>query len=504
MGQSLFDQNTRSMPMAQSRRLKTLLSGVRIPRARVISRNLEPSLVAIRQSDAGIEFEASQTIPSLDVGYAAPVIMAAVLPAVQQVRGAAQRVESQNNLRQQVLAALNYESAHQDFPQGYTVDKQGNKLLSWRVYVLPFIEQNRLFQQFKLDEPWDSPNNKKLIEKMPKTFRSPASNAKPGFTVYRGIGGKSGVLRGADEGGRIGFGNITDGSSNGSTLFMSDQIETISLRYMMKMNDGNIVRSRNLRPTARQRVEEMKKLGPIDQRFVLNQETKVLKLADILSEEDQAKLAEEDQRIKLLNRFRQIAIAMHNFESAYLGFPVAYSVSGAGQGGEPKPLLSWRVHILPYLDQQDLYRQFHLDEAWDSEHNKALVEKMPDVFVVDPNTPNGKTTIVGIGGKHGIIGPPKSKPRGLIGTGFGSISDGSSNTILLIDAGADQAVEWTKPTEFEPTAENLKNIIGKKRGFAMGDASTGYLKDSVTMETLQELLTMDGGEVVADGWRQRD
>jgi len=75
---------------------------------------------------------------------------------------------------------------------------------------------------------------------------------------------------------------------------------------------------------------------------------------------------------------------------------------------------------------------------------------------------------------------------------------------LLIDAGADQAVEWTKPTEFEPTAENLKNIIGKKRGFAMGDASTGYLKDSVTMETLQELLTMDGGEVVADGWRQRD
>jgi len=384
MGQSLFDQNTRSMPVAQSRRLKTLLSGVRIPRARVISRNLEPSLVAIRQSDAGIEFEASQTIPSLDVGYAAPVIMAAVLPAVQQVRGAAQRVESQNNLRQQVLAALNYESAHQDFPQGYTVDKQGNKLLSWRVYVLPFIEQNRLFQQFKLDEPWDSPNNKKLIEKMPKTFRSPASNAKPGFTVYRGIGGKSGVLRGADEGGRVGFGNITDGSSNtiflietsdelavpwtkpaglnpdqfdrdkifgsysggtnvarcdGSTLFMSDQIETISLRYMMKMNDGNIVRSRNQRPTARQRVEEMKKLGPIDQRFVLNQETKVLKLADILSEEDQAKLAEEDQRIKLLNRFRQIAIAMHNFESAYLGFPVAYSVSGAGQGGEPKPLL---------------------------------------------------------------------------------------------------------------------------------------------------------------------
>ena len=56
-------------------------------------------------------------------------------------------------------------------------------------------------------------------------------------------------------------------------------------------------------------------------------------------------------------------------------FPPAYSTNQDG-----KPLLSWRVLILPYIGNDDLYREFHLDEPWDSVHNKTLLSKMPDVY----------------------------------------------------------------------------------------------------------------------------
>jgi hypothetical protein len=75
------------------------------------------------------------------------------------------------------------------------------------------------------------------------------------------------------------------------------------------------------------------------------------------------------------NNLKQIALAMHNYLSVYNTFPPAYIASKDG-----KPLLSWRVQILPYIEEGRLYEEFHLDEPWDSEHNKALVAKMPKIY----------------------------------------------------------------------------------------------------------------------------
>ena len=74
------------------------------------------------------------------------------------------------------------------------------------------------------------------------------------------------------------------------------------------------------------------------------------------------------------NNLKQLALAMHNYHDAHKSF-----LPAASHDAEGKPLLSWRVHLLPYLDKQ-LYDQFHLDEPWDSEHNRTLIEKMPRVF----------------------------------------------------------------------------------------------------------------------------
>ncbi len=137
--------------------------------------------------------------------------MGLALPAVQKVRNAAARAKASNNLKQIALAMHNFESAYQVFPPAAIVDKKGKKLLSWRVQILPYIEQDNLYKQFKLDEPWDSDHNKKLIPLMPPVYADPRAEAKPGQTYYK-------VFVGKDAGfdwvqGRKIF-DFTDGTSN--------------------------------------------------------------------------------------------------------------------------------------------------------------------------------------------------------------------------------------------------------------------------------------------------
>jgi hypothetical protein len=91
------------------------------------------------------------------------------------------------------------------------------------------------------------------------------------------------------------------------------------------------------------------------------------------------------------NGLRQLALAIHNFHDVHKQFPSAALQDTAG-----KPLLSWRVAVLPYLEQPSLYQEFHLNEPWDSEHNKQLIAKMPEVFA-PANAElraQGKTTFV--------------------------------------------------------------------------------------------------------------
>ncbi len=111
------------------------------------------------------------------------IATALLLPAVQSAREAARRAQSTNNLRQLSMATITYESAFNKLPERYNVDANGKPLLSWRVHLLPYLGQQALYQQFKLDEPWDSDHNKKLIEQMPGLYNNPNLN-QPGMTNY--------------------------------------------------------------------------------------------------------------------------------------------------------------------------------------------------------------------------------------------------------------------------------------------------------------------------------
>jgi hypothetical protein len=204
------------------------------------------------------------------------------------------------------------------------------------------------------------------------------------------------------------------------------------------------------------------------------------------------KLQNRAEQAQSMNNLKQIALAMHNYNDAYRHFPTV-----ANFDKNEKPLLSWRVHLLPFLDQVKLYKEFHLDEPWDSEHNKKLIEKMPAVFRSSKNkelNKAGKTNYLVPVGEHMIFtGTDKT-------ISIRDITDGTSNTILTVDVDDDHAVIWTKPEDLKIDPQKpqagMRNqpSIGFLIGFA--DGSVHFLRPKIDAKTLNALFTRDGGEVV--------
>lgn len=182
-----------------------------LPTTNTIARHLRPSVSVVRQVSDGFEFDTRGTVVGGNLFVTGPFVAGLTLPAVNAARTAARRTVSMNNIKQLLLALVTYQDAHHSFPPAYTVDKQGRPLLSWRVAILPYLDEEVLYRQFHLDEPWDSPHNKPLIARMPPLFRSPRSSAAPGRTSYLAVRGKNTVFPGAEK---VAMADIRDGLSN--------------------------------------------------------------------------------------------------------------------------------------------------------------------------------------------------------------------------------------------------------------------------------------------------
>jgi hypothetical protein len=216
----------------------------------------------------------------------------------------------------------------------------------------------------------------------------------------------------------------------------------------------------------------------------------IQEIRDLL-EEPLQRARDAAKRAQAMNNLKQIGLAMHNYHDTYRGFPPRASHK------DDKPLLSWRVHILPYVEQQPLYNQFKLDEPWDSEHNRKLIEKMPQ-FYVSPRVSDvkeGHTTYVVPVGEKAIF-------AGKEGLKIQAITDGTSNTILALEAAAEHAVIWTKPDDlqFDPKSP-LTGIHFDDAGQMLAlfaDGSVRAIKRDTAEKNLPPLVTASGGEVIED------
>ncbi len=183
----------------------------KLPRADQLRPLLFPSSTSLTVDAQGIQVLQREAVPSLTSPSSSGVLVALLLPAVQAAREAARRAQCTNNIKQIMLAMHNYHSANNSFPRDFT-DKAGKPLLSWRVAILPYIEQAELYNKFKLDEPWDSPHNKELLKEMPPPFKCPDRlKVEPFTTTYRGFVGAGAIF---ETGQDIGIASITDGTSN--------------------------------------------------------------------------------------------------------------------------------------------------------------------------------------------------------------------------------------------------------------------------------------------------
>jgi len=169
-------------------------------------------------------------------------------------------------------------------------------------------------------------------------------------------------------------------------------------------------------------------------------------------------------------------------------------------GPDGKVLMSWRVNILPYIEQDNMYRQLDMTKAWDDPKNAKVLEKMPELFrVFGREAEKGKTFLQ-------MPSSPKVLPGGspfLVPgrrTTMASITDGTSNSIMVLEA--TDAVNWAKPDDmlFDPTKTPKVGAQGQKWFFAlMGDGSVRSVRrEKLTDRDLKAMITIDGGEVVND------
>jgi prepilin-type processing-associated H-X9-DG protein len=141
------------------------------------------------------------------------VPVALLVPATQQAREAARRSQCKNNLKQIGLALHNYHEAWGSLPPAYLADENGKPMHSWRVLILPFLDEAPLYQEYRFSEPWDGPNNSRLMSRMPRIYSCPSHAGAPGdnFTAYAAVFGADCAFRGAEP---VSFNDISDGTSN--------------------------------------------------------------------------------------------------------------------------------------------------------------------------------------------------------------------------------------------------------------------------------------------------
>jgi hypothetical protein len=185
------------------------------------------------------------------------------------------------------------------------------------------------------------------------------------------------------------------------------------------------------------------------------------------------------------NNLKQIGLAFHHHNDTFNRLPADIKDKDGGA------LLSWRVAILPFIEEDNLYKQFKLDEPWDSDHNKKLIDKMPAIYApVRGRAKAGETFYQGFSGSHGML---KSGER----ITFATITDGLSNTLMVVESG--KPVIWTKPEDMPFEGKDVPLLGGMFDGAftaVMGDGAPRRFKKGIDPEMIKRLIDPRDGQVV--------
>ncbi len=192
----------------------------------------------------------------------------------------------------------------------------------------------------------------------------------------------------------------------------------------------------------------------------------------------------------------QVKLALHNYHETYGTLPPAYVADAAG-----RPMHSWRVLILPFLEQQSLYARYNFAEPWDGPNNIKLLNSMPSILACPSRfseNPTNLTSYVAIAGP-GTMFPGAGSVK------FADVTDGLPDTLMVVEV-ANVDIPWTAPVDLDIRTMSMKvndpkrpAISSRHPGGAnvvFGDARTLFLYESIPEESLRALITIAGGEGV--------
>ncbi|AWM36684.1 hypothetical protein GobsT_54800 [Gemmata obscuriglobus] len=191
-------------------------------------------------------------------------------------------------------------------------------------------------------------------------------------------------------------------------------------------------------------------------------------------------------------------MAVANYAETNGRLPPAYVV-----GPDGKPWHSWRTLILPYIEQEPLFKAYRFDEPWNGPNNCLLAPRMPKLFAFHGTEPLGTTT-----NYLAVVGPDTMWP-GASARKFDEVTDGASSTILIVENNG-LGVHWMEPRDlaFDTMDFRLDSPNGisswyKHPAVVTADDAVHRLLNDVTPDALRASLTVAGGERLTDaerGW----
>jgi Protein of unknown function (DUF1559) len=202
------------------------------------------------------------------------------------------------------------------------------------------------------------------------------------------------------------------------------------------------------------------------------------------------------------NNLKQIGLALHNYHEAYSAFPPAFIADESG-----RPMHSWRVLILPYLEEQNLYADYDFNEPWNGPHNSKLLARMPWVFSCPYR--DQKPTVRPSLTSYVVVSGPGTMFPGSESIRFEQVTDGSPNTLMVVETSNVQ-IPWTKPEDLDVRTMSLRindekrpSISSHHPGVAavlLADGACRFLPESTRAAQMKSLVTIAGHETAVPDW----
>ncbi len=197
---------------------------------------------------------------------------------------------------------------------------------------------------------------------------------------------------------------------------------------------------------------------------------------------------------------KQIGLALHTYHDHYGSFPPAYVADSNG-----RPMHSWRVLLLPYLDQKPLYNRYRLDEPWDGPSNRKLAGEIMAVYNCPSDVHARNNTGSTMTNYVAVVGPETAWP-GSRSTAARDFKDGTSATLLIVEV-ANSGIHWMEPRDLHvlqmaPTinakaGQGISSTHGHGAHVLMGDGAVRFISDqTTTAELIRGLLTVNGKETI--------